>query len=251
MFELNGVRERSKKDTFFEIYAFEACPLLAHATQLRCDVLNNEVVDLPVEFSEFRGMSEYVNKCYLENLPWNTRLSKYFKYYERSLINKISSKGSFSSLLSFTTAEVKNKLNIANINNFECTRDYFFLFPFAVGAENSFIQMTWYESNYMNGGGNILGLNYGKPTHYFEVPVIRLADWIRNSFDKNDFIYIKMDIEGMEFQVLEDLINSNCLEYINEMDIEWHGRFDVPKKELEEYLRKSIIDAGIILRDHY
>lgn len=55
----------------------------------------------------------------------------------------------------------------------------------------------------------------------------------------------------MEFLLLDDLIETGCLKLINEMDIEWHGRFDVPGREREQELRKSIVESGIILRDHY
>jgi hypothetical protein len=35
------------------------------------------------------------------------------------------------------------------------------------------------------------------------------------------------------------------------MDVEWHGRFDVPGREKEEFLKKVIRSKNIILRDHY
>ena len=43
-------------------------------------------------------------------------------------------------------------------------------------------------------------------------------------------IFIKMDIEGGEYAVLERLMKSNLLRLINEIHIEWHHRF-FPAKE--------------------
>ena len=103
----------------------------------------------------------------------------------------------------------------------------------------------------MNGGGNVLGVDYGSPKHVFHVPVIDLSKWIIENFSKNDYIYVKMDIEGMEFLLIQALIESGALDYIDEMDVEWHGRFDVPGRECEKSLKETILRKNIILREHY
>jgi len=51
------------------------------------------------------------------------------------------------------------------------------------------------------------------------------SQWIKNTFEKEDFIHLKMDIEGAEYQVLEKMIEDGTMEYINELDVEFHWNF--------------------------
>ena len=183
-------------------------------------------------------------------LPFDLQLLSLFKMFEKLLISKISSQGSYQAQFLLTEQEREARLKKAN-SPLPFSGTKYTLYPMGVGAEDTTLEMHWYYSNYMNGGGNMVGIDYGAPSNIFSVPVIRLSRWLKDSFLKNDYIYIKMDIEGMEFLLLEDLIATGCLEYIKEMDIEWHGRFNVPGREKEQDLRRIITEAGIILRDHY
>ena len=60
----------------------------------------------------------------------------------------------------------------------------------------------------------------------FKPKSISLANWILNKFSREDYIVLKLDIEGAEYRVIKDLKNKNVLNYINEFFYEWHG----PKK---------------------
>jgi FkbM family methyltransferase len=195
-------------------------------------------------------MQAYVDRAYRENCPFDAQLSRYFEQYEKLLTLRVSSRGSFLTLLHRSCLDILNELSEARICSSTGTTKYA-AFAMGVGATNTSIEMQWYHSNYMNGGGNLLGIQYKLPSHTFIVPVIQLSNWIKDSFSTDDFIYIKMDIEGMEFQVLEDLISTGCLAYIDEMDIEWHGRFNIPGREREPELRTIIKTHDILLRDHY
>jgi len=55
-----------------------------------------------------------------------------------------------------------------------------------------------------------------------EVEEISLAGFIKNNFRKEDYIICKLDIEGAEFKVVKDLIDTNTIEYINDIYVEWH-----------------------------
>ena len=56
------------------------------------------------------------------------------------------------------------------------------------------------------------------------VKTIRLSDFLDN-FDDNDYIVLKLDIEGGEYRVISDLINTNKINKINELFVEWHDHF--------------------------
>ena len=60
--------------------------------------------------------------------------------------------------------------------------------------------------------------------------------------DSNVEIYMKMDIEGAEFEVLQHLIDTNTIRYIKEVYCECHGRFrfaleDQKKPEIKKKIR--------------
>ena len=250
LFKQHGIPLRCHPNVDWEVFAFEACPLLAHSTQLLVDSLNNQSVDPPVLYTDIPGMQELVEEVYRKNLPFSNQLRLFFEKYEALLVSRCSSRGSFADLLLFDKEERKTQLAEARTPP-DTSGTKYSLYAMGVGHRDSILKMDWAYSNYINGGGNLLGIDYGRPSHVFHVPVLRLSTWLKESFNKEDYIYVKMDIEGMEFLLLEDLIKTGCLEYINEMDVEWHGRFNVPGREKEHVLRAILNRAGIILRDHY
>ena len=69
------------------------------------------------------------------------------------------------------------------------------------------------------------------------VETIDLNEWILNNFSKEDYIILKIDIEGAEYEVLPHLIQGGCLDYIDEVYIEYHLR-DGKKMPYEEYKDK-------------
>ena len=56
-----------------------------------------------------------------------------------------------------------------------------------------------------------------------EVQCINLSRWIQDSFSRDDFLILKMDIEGAEYEVLEHLSKSGALEMIDVLFMEIHG----------------------------
>jgi len=82
---------------------------------------------------------------------------------------------------------------------------------------------------------------------------VRLSKFIMENFSKEDYIVLKMDIEGSEYKVLEDCVSSGALKYVNEVLIEWHlnGRTDWPEpyefiKEFKSFcaLNKITVDSN-------
>lgn len=67
-----------------------------------------------------------------------------------------------------------------------------------------------------------------------KVNAINFSDFL-HSFDKNDYIIVKLDIEGAEYEVIENILNTGGISVINELYIEWHDHFfnksSVPLKE--------------------
>jgi FkbM family methyltransferase len=64
-----------------------------------------------------------------------------------------------------------------------------------------------------------------------KTPCFDFAQWVIDTFNKDDYILLKMDIEGAEFKVLEHMMEMNMFDYFNGICCEFHdvGRaFDKP-----------------------
>ena len=70
--------------------------------------------------------------------------------------------------------------------------------------------------------------------NFLEVECIRFSDFIQENFNPEDFIVLKLDIEGLEFAVMDDMIATGTMDYINEIYIEFHERLFDPKCELNK-----------------
>ncbi len=84
-----------------------------------------------------------------------------------------------------------------------------------------------------------------------EVESIDIAD-ILKQYSEDDYIVVKLDIEGSEFEVCRRLLESGELLKINELFIEWHTRLMQSESiESENKLKNSIRNLGINLYDWY
>lgn len=70
------------------------------------------------------------------------------------------------------------------------------------------------------------------------VDTIDLSGWVKDMFSEDDFIILKMDIEGAEYDVLFKMIEEGSFDYINELWIEWHcDKIDVLKETHDKLLK--------------
>ena len=113
------------------------------------------------------------------------------------------------------------------------------------------------------GGSTLLKDNIWHPGHdnvVFETSKIETIDVnkiISNvvvSQGKDCKIYIKCDIEGYEYDVLNKLLLSDHLENIKQIYVEWHSRFfsnQKEKKEEELILKSKFTSNNIEIHDHF
>lgn len=71
---------------------------------------------------------------------------------------------------------------------------------------------------------NHIGKNY-----YGSIDVMCLdfSEFIIQNFSKDDFIVVKMDIEGAEYAVLRKMIEDNSIQYLNDLFVEFHSHKDM------------------------
>jgi len=97
------------------------------------------------------------------------------------------------------------------------------------------------EKNWTGGASHIIGKEYIKPNYIKKrnlksggfAECIDLSTFIKDHFANmdrpgwsvNDKLYLKLDIEGMEFPVLDKMCNDGTLAFIDSIFVEWHERF--------------------------
>lgn len=74
--------------------------------------------------------------------------------------------------------------------------------------------------------------------HPIKVKCFDFSKWVINNFTKEDYIILKMDIEGAEYDVLEKMIDDGSINYINKAFIEFHFR----KMKIKEDRHFSLIN---------
>jgi FkbM family methyltransferase len=109
-----------------------------------------------------------------------------------------------------------------------------------VGGMGSRLACNWHDGIYDYGGGRL-----------YEVDIINLPEWIKNNFNEDDEIHIKLDVEGAEFEILTEL-TKDIPPQIKSMYIEWHERFfptELDKAGERHKFSTLIRQAGIKLED--
>lgn len=57
-----------------------------------------------------------------------------------------------------------------------------------------------------------------------KVNAINFSKWLKENFNKDDFIVLKLDIEGAEYPVLRKMVDEGTIYYINDLYVDWHAR---------------------------
>ncbi len=105
-----------------------------------------------------------------------------------------------------------------------------------------------YVSTEITDGSSLLlesKLNNLNEKIYIEVPCVDLSSWILNTFTENDYVILKLDIEGAEYEVLNKMINDGSIKLIKELwgehhidrmkDKRSHELYDIIQKYLKEH----------------
>jgi FkbM family methyltransferase len=59
---------------------------------------------------------------------------------------------------------------------------------------------------------------------FIYVNTINFSKYVIDNFKKSDYILLKIDIEGEEYNLLEYMMTTGSIEYINKIYCEWHYR---------------------------
>ena len=113
---------------------------------------------------------------------------------------------------------------------------------------NDEVKKFYLSEEYTDGSSLLNSLNNLKKEHSIEIPCFDLSSWLFESFSENDYLILKLDIEGAEYEVLNKMIEDNTMGMINEFWGEWHDmKISDPKtlktsKKVHKYLEDNNIN---------
>ena len=79
--------------------------------------------------------------------------------------------------------------------------------------------------------------------NYIEVQEMDFCKWMKENFAAEDYITLVIDIEGGEYQLLQEMYNQDLWSWIDQIYVEFHGEklanFDM---RVEDNLTKQLVD---------
>lgn|GEM_PF-868044 len=96
------------------------------------------------------------------------------------------------------------------------------------------------------GGASILSEKQDRTMDKVTIPIeaVDFSSFLSERFSEDDFLVVKMDIEGAEYPVLEKLIDSDRLKYIDLLFVEFHAKWlsSTPEKDWDEIHQKVVAE---------
>jgi FkbM family methyltransferase len=89
--------------------------------------------------------------------------------------------------------------------------------------------------------------NYWSKT--LEVDCIDFSQWVKDNFNEQDDITLKLDIEGAEFDVIEKMIEDKTIKMINKLFVEFHTDTCPEQKEKYFSIIKKLKNINIKLNN--
>jgi FkbM family methyltransferase len=112
-------------------------------------------------------------------------------------------------------------------------------------------EIDFYTSNRKGGKAN--GVYHNKRAgkeNDLKVKCIDLSKWLLANFDKDDYIILKLDVEGAEYELLPKMIKDGSINLIDIMYLEWHGGRvnDIKNTKTLEIVKQLQSIDGLITR---
>jgi len=112
-------------------------------------------------------------------------------------------------------------------------------------------EINFYTSSRKAGKANGVYHNRRAGTeNNLKVKCMDFSKWLSNNFDVNDYIVVKLDVEGAEYDILPKMINDKSIDLIDILYLEWHGSRvnDIKNKKTFEIANQLQAIDGLIVR---
>lgn len=111
-------------------------------------------------------------------------------------------------------------------------------------GEVAFYEPKSWAKNY-KGGATIVETKGNLVDEPIMVPSIDFASWLERNTEGSQQYFLKIDIEGAEYDLLENLIHRKALRYVKGVAIEWHCSKLGPQNEAQYLARKNQIKLAL------
>lgn len=98
----------------------------------------------------------------------------------------------------------------------------FEMLPAAAGASEGVLRMAGSPLQMLRGGSTAAGSNH-QPQ--FDVPKVDVVRWMEESFREEDYVVLKMDVEGAEMEILPKLLATNATRLVDVFLWECHAKW--------------------------
>lgn len=125
-------------------------------------------------------------------------------------------------------------------------------------GEIEYFEPAKWGKNYKGGTTTVnnkesMSVDYSTPK---TAPCIDFAEWVSKNLNDSTFSFVKIDIEGGEYDLIEHLIKTGSIDKINVMAIEWHAhKFPEPQRSkylaVESKLKSYAAQSNIVVLDWY
>lgn len=112
-------------------------------------------------------------------------------------------------------------------------------------------EAVFYQAKYRQGSTMVEGKQSGRIDyeHPIKIPCIDFSKWLISNFKKDDYIIVKMNIEGAEYRVLNKMLDDGSMEYVKELYIKFHSRkISTILFAGDRPLQKRITDRGVEIK---
>lgn len=116
---------------------------------------------------------------------------------------------------------------------------------------NDKIKKFHLSEEYTDGSSLLDSLNNLRTEHSIDIPCFDFSTWLSETFSKDDYLILKLDIEGAEYEVLNRMIEEGTIHLINEFWGEWHDMkiSDIKTLEMSKKVYKYLEDNNIEFKE--
>lgn len=109
-------------------------------------------------------------------------------------------------------------------------------------------EIDFYKSVENTTGGTVVngkmsaGVRYADP---IKVPAIDFSQFLKSRYLVSDYVIVKLDIEGAEYQVIRRLIDDGTIWLVDELLVEFHHEKVGRKRDEAQALIKELLSYGV------
>jgi FkbM family methyltransferase len=81
------------------------------------------------------------------------------------------------------------------------------------------------------------------PDNFIEIPTIDFAEYIKEHFKKEDEIWLKLNVEGAEYDIVPHLYKNGLIDWFDRMYIRWHNHKIPSVQKKHEEVRAMVPTA--------